>query len=97
MTLLPAPLAVTTAGALETEVEGATTVLAAIVVDKRVVEFLKATVVLEAEAEVVTGAEVEVDVVTGAELEVEVELDVEVIVLDDERVEEVDVDAKVET
>lgn len=95
MTLLPAPLPVTTAGALETEVEGATTVLAAIVVDRRVVEFLKVTGVLEAEAEVdvVTGAELEVDVVTGAELE----LEVEVIVLDDKRVEEVDVDAKVET
>lgn len=95
MTLLPAPLAFTTAGVLDAEADGATAVGTAIVVDRRVVEFWKVTLVLEtdAEVEVETGAEVEVEeVVAGAEVEVEVEE----MVLEDERVEEVEVDAKVE-
>lgn len=97
MTLLPAPLDFTTAGVLVAEADGATTVGTAIVVDKRVVEFWKVTLVLEtaAEVEVDTGAEeeVEVEVVSGEEVEVEVEE----MVLEDERAEEVEVDAKVET
>lgn len=95
--LLTAPLVLTVTGVLEAEAEGMATVLGTIVVGQRVVEFWKETMVLEVEEEeeVVTGAEVEEEeeVVTGAEVEVEVE---EMTLDDDERVEEVDVDAKVE-